>query len=69
MDKASETISVCCILHNICVDMNDKIDYSDSADSDSDHDDIQVHSNRGNSQGINKDVSLHELQISPEGIL
>ena len=48
--------------------MNDKIDYSDSVDSDSDHDDIQVHSNRGNSQGIDKDVSLHELQVFQKAI-
>ena len=30
VDKASKMISVCCILHNVCFDMNDKIEYSDS---------------------------------------
>ena len=49
VDKTSKTISVCCILHNICVDMNDKMYYSDSDDSDSDDDNgnIQPYNNRG----------------------
>ena len=49
VDKASKTTSVCCILHNICVDMNDEIDHSDSDDSDSDHgdDNIQAYNKRG----------------------
>ena len=47
--KASKTISICCILHNISVDMNGKYDHSDSDDSDSDHEDdiIQAYNNRG----------------------
>ena len=48
VDKTSETISICCILHNICVDMNDKTDYSDS---DHDDDNIQAYNNRGNNSG------------------
>ena len=49
MDKASKTISACCILHNICVDMNNKMYSSDSDDSDSDddNDNIQTYNNRG----------------------
>ena len=43
VDKVSKTISVCCILHNICVDINDKM-YSDSDD---DNDNIQAYNNRG----------------------
>ena len=71
MDQASKTISVCCILHNICVDMNDKIDHSDSDGSDSDHgdDNIQAYNTRGKQVRESIRRFLHELQISPEGIL
>ena len=49
VDKASKRISVCCILHNICVNMNDKMYYRDSDDShsDDDNDNIQAYNNKG----------------------
>lgn len=39
IDLVPHTIIACCILHNICIDMNDNYDTSDDDDDDSDNDD------------------------------
>ena len=57
----SSTILACCILHNICIDMDDNLDGDDNDADDHDDDDCDSNGNRNAAGNVVRDAVRQHL--------